>query len=292
MAYPPRLVPNLLSLEDAELAMDATPDGCALLDGEGVIRRTNLPWTRGRRASELVGATSIGVGADLMTACASAAITGNRRAGTLHAQLKRILSADLDRVRLEFEDATGAKTVVSLERVVDDLDDLVLVAIESKGTFTAEPTSVPEAGFAVPGGARLERLAVALDSLAAHAAILDGRGRIVAVNAAWRIFSAVNGGDAERTNEGVNYLTICERAAEGGDQRASHFLEGLRAVLRGDRHTFHADSRVGVDGHSVTKFRGRVTALGLDAGRHALVTHTQVTAHAGAAAAAVRDQAA
>lgn len=292
MAHPPRLVPNLLTLEDAELAMDATPDGCALLDGRGVVTRVNLPWSRDRRASELIGAMSVGVGADLLTACASAAITGNRRAGTIHAQLKRLMGADIDRIRLDFEDANGATSTISLERVVDDIDDLVLVAIESKGVFVAEPTSVPEAGFAVPGGARLERLAVALDSLAAHAAVLDARGRIVAVNAAWRIFSAVNGGDAVRTNEGVNYLTICERAAGTGDHRARHFLEGLGAVLRGDRHTFHSDSRLGVDGHAVAKFRGRVTALALEGGRHALITHTLLAAPAVASMAGARAKAA
>ena len=140
----------------------------------------------------------------------------------------------------------------------------------------AQPTSVPEAGFAVPSGSRFDRLATALDSLPSHAAILDGRGRIVAVNAAWRMFSAVSGGTAKSTGIGVSYLGVCERAAAHGDGRARDFSVGLASVIRGERHSYYSDSRVSLGGPA-RKFRGRVTALTLAEGRFTLITHTELT---------------
>ncbi|MEO0660705.1 MAG: hypothetical protein AAFZ87_04135, partial [Planctomycetota bacterium] len=249
MANAPRIVPTLLSLEDALLALDSTPDRCALLDSEGRIARVNLPWTREPRSGALFGAASLGVGIHYLAACAGAAIGGNRRAGTMHAQLKRVLDGEVERVRLDFERpcAKGGvdTTTVTIERVLSEEGDHVLVSFATKGVYVAQPTSIPEAGFAVPSGARIERLATALDSLSTHAAILDPLGRIVAVNAAWRHFSAANGGRDARTNEGASYLAVCHRATQRGDQRARIFGDGLKAVLRGERHTFHVDCRMG-----------------------------------------------
>ncbi len=263
--------------------MDATADRCALLGPDGRIERTNAPWKRGTRTADPVPLRSVGVGTDFIAACAQAALMGSRDAGTLHAQLRRIQNGEGDRCEIEFQrhaahgTATSpTKATIHVERVPDPAGDCILVSFTAANLCEAQPTSVPEAGFAVPSGARFDRLATALDSLPSHAAIIDGRGRIVAVNAAWRMFSAVSGGTAKTTGVGVNYLAVCERAAANGDGRARDFGVGLASVVRGERHSYYADSRVGLGGPA-RKFRGRVTALTLAEGRFTLVTHTELT---------------
>ncbi|MEM8711642.1 MAG: hypothetical protein AAGG01_11870 [Planctomycetota bacterium] len=291
MPHAPRLVPSLLTISEATFAMDATADRCALLGPDGRIERTNAPWERGARTTDPVALQTVGVGVDFIAACAQAALMGSRDAGTLHAQLRRILSGEGDRCEIEFQRHASAagpsKARITLERVT--LDDRregshhLLVSFEAANLCEAQPTSVPEAGFAVPSGARFQRLATALDSLPSHAAILDGRGRIVAVNAAWRVFAAVSGGTSETTGVGVNYLAVCARSAAAGDGRARDFAAGLSSVLRGERHSYWADSRVGLGGPA-RKFRGRVTALSLADGRYTLVTHTEISETAPATA--------
>ncbi len=284
MPQAPRLVPSLLTVSDATFAMDATADRCALLGPDGRIEVTNAPWQRGTRTSDPVPLRDIGIGVDFLAACAQAALMGSRDAGTVHAQMRRLMAGEADRCEIEFQRhaTSGAaataptKSAINLERVPDTSGDRILISFAAANLCEAEPTSVPEAGFAVPSGSRFERLATALDSLPSHAAILDGRGRIVAVNAAWRVFSAVSGGTAAATGIGVSYLGTCERAAASGDGRARDFSTGLASVLRGERHSYHADSRVGLGGPA-RKFRGRVTALTLAEGRYTLVTHTEIT---------------
>lgn len=283
MSTQPRLVPALLTPTDAEIAMDSTADRCALLGADGRIVRTNLAWERDGRAGDPLGVQSAAVGLNYVAACASAAAAGNRRAGTMHGQLRRLLEGEIDSVRMDFErPASGGgvdRTTATLERTHSDEGAAapILVSFASQTVCVAKPTAVPEAGFAVPSGARLDRLALALDSLGAHAAILDDRGRIVAVNAAWSLFSAVNGGDASRTGAGVNYLSVCERARRSGDGRAADFAEGLKSVLRRERHTHVSDARAGVGGEA-RRFRGRATALDLAEGHFVLVTHTEMAA--------------
>jgi len=80
-----------------------------------------------------------------------------------------------------------------------------------------------------------------LNSLQAHIAVLDREGRIVAVNEAWRRFSAENGGAGARTDVGADYLRVCDAAAGGGGDGASEIVEGVRAVLEGRSESFRAE---------------------------------------------------
>lgn len=71
-----------------------------------------------------------------------------------------------------------------------------------------------------------------LDSMTAHVAVLDRDGRIVRVNAAWERFAKVNGASVySHTGVGANYLEVCQRAVDNGDELAAQILGGLRGVL-------------------------------------------------------------
>jgi two-component system, chemotaxis family, CheB/CheR fusion protein len=76
-----------------------------------------------------------------------------------------------------------------------------------------------------------QHLQAVLDSLAEHVAVVDAKGTITLVNAAWRRF-AIDNGDAQlaHSGPGANYLSVCARAAlSDPDAHAAH--EGLAAVL-------------------------------------------------------------
>src|SRR5262249_4302702 len=80
-----------------------------------------------------------------------------------------------------------------------------------------------------------------LDALTAHVAVLDGEGRILTVNAAWRRFASKNGQTDSKACVGMNYLSVCDRAAgqESGEEGAA-VAAGIRAVLCGERREFAA----------------------------------------------------
>jgi len=77
-----------------------------------------------------------------------------------------------------------------------------------------------------------------LDALAAHIAILDETGRIVAVNRSWRDFAQANGIDPALASEGVNYLAVCDAAVGENAEEAPATAAGIRAVLRGEVESY------------------------------------------------------
>ncbi|MGD8497931.1 MAG: diguanylate cyclase, partial [Chromatiales bacterium] len=78
-----------------------------------------------------------------------------------------------------------------------------------------------------------------LNSMTAHIAVLDHRGRIIAVNDAWTRFALDNGEpSADPIGIGANYLGVCRRAEARGDTSAAQARLGIEAVLRGAREQF------------------------------------------------------
>jgi two-component sensor histidine kinase len=78
----------------------------------------------------------------------------------------------------------------------------------------------------------------AFDALAAHIAVLDAQGTIVAVNAAWKQFGRARGAQpAIWGGIGLNYLDVC-RQATAGIAEAQDALTGLQAVLQGQQAAF------------------------------------------------------
>jgi PAS domain S-box-containing protein len=71
-----------------------------------------------------------------------------------------------------------------------------------------------------------------LDSLTAHIAVLDADGVIIAVNQAWERFARANGDvDGTHTGVGINYLQVCQRAADLNSAEAQPVAHGIAAVL-------------------------------------------------------------
>ena len=83
-----------------------------------------------------------------------------------------------------------------------------------------------------------DRIVAAFDGIAPHIAILDAAGKIVHVNEAWRQFAVENECPDPEAYVGRNYLDIIRRAASVGDAFACEAVEGIAAVLSGDRQRF------------------------------------------------------
>ena len=58
-----------------------------------------------------------------------------------------------------------------------------------------------------------------VDALPSHVAVLDHRGRIVAVNRAWRTFAVENGMPPQMQWRGVSYLSACQPTDADGAAR-------------------------------------------------------------------------
>ena len=77
-----------------------------------------------------------------------------------------------------------------------------------------------------------------LGSLAAHIAVLDRDGNIIAVNEAWKRFAHENGNHPDISGVGINYLEVCRRSQERHNDDARDALNGIQAVLEGTLDDF------------------------------------------------------
>ncbi len=114
-----------------------------------------------------------------------------------------------------------------------------------------------------------------LDSLAAHVAVIDQSGEIVAVNAAWRRFAFDNGSAGLADPGGkFNYLEVCRRAC-ATDPTLLHILDGLEQVLAGSLSQFTTE--YACHGAKAKRwFTLSVTPLAGDTGG-AVISHTNIT---------------
>ena len=115
-----------------------------------------------------------------------------------------------------------------------------------------------------------------IDALAAHVCVMDEAGVIVAVNRAWTVFAAVNGGDPASSGVGSNYLSGCAGATPG-DAAASDFSARLRALLAGHGAGFELEFAC----HSPSEqrwFVARVSRIDGSTPARFVIAHDNVTA--------------
>ncbi|MBU0681109.1 MAG: LuxR C-terminal-related transcriptional regulator [Proteobacteria bacterium] len=116
-----------------------------------------------------------------------------------------------------------------------------------------------------------------VNSLSAHVAVLDDKGVIVETNRAWQEFASVNSLEGNLDCIGVNYLEICERARNAGEEEGKLVALGIQKVLRGDVLEFVAQYPC----HSPTKkrwFNLRILPYHLGEGANrVVVVHEDIT---------------
>jgi len=113
-----------------------------------------------------------------------------------------------------------------------------------------------------------------VDALPSHVAVLDRRGRIVAVNRAWRTFAVENGMPPQMQWRGVSYLSACQPTDADG---ANSMCAGIQAVLGGGRLRYEEEYPCHVPDGPRRWFR--LTALPFSVGHedYALMIHQNVT---------------
>jgi diguanylate cyclase (GGDEF)-like protein/PAS domain S-box-containing protein len=120
------------------------------------------------------------------------------------------------------------------------------------------------------------RLGSALwDVFPGHVALVDRDGAVVSVNRAWREFGLAHGGAAP-AGLGMNYLEVCDRAAEAGESEAAEAAALLRAALDGIRDERQLTYRVHAPGGQ-RWFSLRVVPIPTQHSG-ALVVHMDITA--------------
>ena len=157
--------------------MDSTADRCALLGADGLIDETNLAWDRDGRSGDPLGLQSARIGSYVAPPPppplpATAAPAPCTRSCAACSAVRSTASASTSSARPRWRRA--AETTATLERTVnrEAVDGPILVSFASQSDAASRPTAVRRPA-SVPAGTTLGRLVPALNSIAAHAAILD-----------------------------------------------------------------------------------------------------------------------
>lgn len=85
-----------------------------------------------------------------------------------------------------------------------------------------------------------------LDATTAQMAVIDQRGDLIAVNAAWTRFAEEHSCDAHqepRTGLGSNFFNVCCQDCHPGTDQAHMAAAGVRAVLSGETERFSMESK-------------------------------------------------
>lgn len=82
---------------------------------------------------------------------------------------------------------------------------------------------------------------VALDSISAHIAILDGEGVIIETNRAWQEFGRANGLGDRSDCLGLNYLDVCTQSSQRSDDEPAAVAQAIRRVMAGEIEEFFMD---------------------------------------------------
>lgn len=120
-----------------------------------------------------------------------------------------------------------------------------------------------------------EFAAAVIDALSSQICVIDSEGVIIAVNRAWRDFTADNPPVSTQAGVGTQYLNVCRNATGPGADGADVFASGVQAVLDGTMASFAMEYPC----HSPTHnrwFSGQVTPLMIEQ-RGAVISHITIT---------------
>jgi two-component system, sensor histidine kinase and response regulator len=143
-----------------------------------------------------------------------------------------------DLVSFELEYDTSALNQLSLENKAQVILETTIFPIKDpSGKVTSaviQHVDITKRMLAEIALRESERFAKnTVNALDINMAILDKDGIIVSVNNAWRSFNKENNGDHARSNEGVNYLEICDKAEGKSTEGAAEVAAGIRAIIAG-----------------------------------------------------------
>ncbi len=157
--------------------------------------------------------------------------------------------------------AEGAdEFVTKLHDAGDEVSAAVLRAVERRrGKVDVEPDASGKV----------------FDSIDAPTAVLDGAGRILSVNAAWRTVAEAAAAPDITVGPGVSYLQVCDVAVGPFSEGASEAASGIRDVLAGRTNNFILDYLCPSQGQDHW-FSMRVSNLGVHGGG-AVVTHLDIS---------------
>ncbi len=128
-----------------------------------------------------------------------------------------------------------------------------------------------------PGRPREDFFQSVLDALPQHIAVLDERGTIVAINAAWRQFGIDSGIAPESHGIGADYLHFCVTASGTYAEAGPAVLAGIHAVSTREQEEF----TLVYPCHGPTEhrwFRVRVSRLGNEGPVQIVISHEDATA--------------
>jgi PAS domain S-box-containing protein len=120
-----------------------------------------------------------------------------------------------------------------------------------------------------------ELLQSTMDALSARVVILDERGRIMAVNAAWRLQARESRVGGAEAGLGAEYQELCAEAGWALPEGAP-VARGLRAVTDGKKESFRMEYACG-DGTSLRWFQLRVSRFGSSDGLRLVLAHEDIT---------------
>ncbi|MFM7149177.1 MAG: response regulator, partial [Gemmataceae bacterium] len=80
-----------------------------------------------------------------------------------------------------------------------------------------------------------------MDAMESHICILDEKGSIQAVNAAWKRFGVTQGFESGASNIGQNYLEVCEKALGDCAHDSHRVAQGIRDVLAKKTSLFYLE---------------------------------------------------
>ena len=139
-------------------------------------------------------------------------------------------------VPLKLEDEPLLGSLVFFARDVRDWSPHMLEELSAAADTLTGALAGVRAARAARESEELNR--AVLDSISSQIAIVDRRGVIVRVNAAWREATRAGGADAADFVVGASYLIACRRCADRGCVDSGRVASGIEAVLDGHATDF------------------------------------------------------